>query len=161
MTATERTSIDGTAAYIVALDKICSLANSTLYIYEKDFADLGFNTETRYNTLRQFLLANSYNQLHLLTQDTHYLASLCPRIMMLLRYFSHNMTIRHLPLHMHHLASPFAVVDNLHFVRRFHFDSMQGVFTTNEPQEARSLHAQFNEMWLSSRTTLSATTLGL
>ena len=157
----QHTHLDGTADYIAALDTLCGLAQRELYIFEKDFADIGFNSEARYNTLRAFLLANPANRLHLLAHDTRPLEQYCPRLIMLLRQFGHSMHIYQTPKHLLHLTEPFAVADEAHFVRRFHFDDPRGILAQHDHAGARVLKSRFEEMWAESHAAVSPTTLGL
>ncbi len=157
----KHTPLDGVDDYIAALDTLCGMATRSLCIFEQDFDGLGFNSEKRYDALRHFLLANPYNRLYLLAHDTGYLSRDCPRVGMLLRQFSHCMQIYRTPPHMLNVSEPFAVADELHYVRRFHFDDTRGIFAENDPQGARVLHSQFMEMWSASRPGVSATTTGL
>lgn len=157
----QHTRFDGNADYIAALDTICSAASHSLFIFEKNFEDIGFNSEARYNTLRHFLLANSRAQLRLLTHETQYLSRNCPRMMMLLQQFGHNLSIHRTPQHMHQFTEPFAVADESHYVRRFHFDDTRGILAKDDPQGARSLKSQFEEMWTASQPAVSASVLGL
>jgi hypothetical protein len=157
----QHTHLDGTADYINALDTLCGLAQRELYVFEKDFEDIGFNSEARYNTLRAFLLTSPSNCLHLLAHDTRPLSQRCPRLMMLLRQFGHSMHIYQTPKHLLHLTEPFAVADESHFVRRFHFDDPRGILAQHDPAGARLLKSRFAEMWASSHPAVSPTTLGL
>jgi hypothetical protein len=157
----QHTALQGTADYINALDRICGLAQRSLYIFEKDFEDIGFNSEARYETLRVFLLANPMNRLHLLAHDTGPLVQRCPRMMLLLRQFSYNMQIYRTPEHLRRVSEPFAVADELHYVRRFHFDDPRGILACDDAEGARTLQSRFLEMWSNSRPGAAATTLGL
>jgi hypothetical protein len=65
------TKLNGIVEYISALDTLCNLAQRNLYLFEKNYDGLGFNTEARYTTLRNFLLANPAHRLFVLTHDTH------------------------------------------------------------------------------------------
>lgn len=160
-TELQHTALNGVDDYIKALDSLCAMAGRTLSIFEKDFDGLGFNSEARYDALRRFLLASPINRLYLLAHDTRYLARDCPRMGMLLRQFSHSMQIYRTPPHMMNISEPFAVADDAHYVRRFHFDDTRGIFAINDPHGARALHSQFAEMWAASRPGVSATTTGL
>lgn len=155
------TQFDGAADYSEALDTLCKLATRSLCVFEKDFDGIGFNSEKRYEILRAFLLANPYNSLHLVAHDVRYLANYCPRMTMLLRQFSHNMQIYRTPPHLLNLSEPFAVADEAHYVRRFHFDDTRGVLAQNDPPGARTLQSQFTEIWSASRTGVSPSTTGL
>ncbi len=157
----QHSAFDGVSEYVTALDALCGLAKQTLFIFEKDFDNIGFNSEARCSTLRGFLLANPNVRLHLLAHDTQPLIRFCPRIMNLLRQFGHNMHIHQTPGNLRHLSAPFAVADTRHFVRRFHFDDTRGIFAQNDPEEAIVLKARFEEIWASSRPSVSSTTLGL
>lgn len=157
----QHTALNGTADYIAALDTLCSLAQHNLCVFEKDFEGIGFNSEARYNALRRFLLASPSNRLHLLAHDARPIVQHSPRLIMLLRQFSHNMHIYQTPKHLLHVTEPFAVADEIHFVRRFHFDDPRGILAQNDPEGARTLHSHFNEMWTSSSPSVSSTTTGL
>ena len=155
------TTFDGISEYVAALDELCGLAKKSLFIFENDFDSLGFNSEIRFTQLRRFLLAGPNIQLHLLAHDTQPLVRFCPRIMILLKQFSHLMHIYQTPVNLRHLTAPFAVADAKHFVRRFHFDDTRGIFAQNDSEGAIVLTSRFEQMWESSHPSASAITLGL
>ena len=157
----QHTRLDGINDYSVALDKLCKLAVQNLYLLEKNYDGMGFNSEARYSTLRNFLLASPVHRLFVLAHDTRWLSTECPRMMMLLRQFGASMFIYQTPKNLQNITEPFSVADNSHFVRRFHFDDPRGIFGTNDPGSARLLQSRFLEMWASSRQGISSVTLGL
>jgi hypothetical protein len=157
----QHTQLNGAAEYIAALDTLCERAQHSLFIFEKNFEGAGFNSEARYNSLRRLLLSSPINRLHLLAHDTRPITQHCPRLMMLLRQFSHNMHIWQTPPHLLHLTEPFAVADESHYVRRFHFDDPRGILAQDDVEGARALKSRFSEMWASSRPSLSSTATGL
>jgi hypothetical protein len=157
----QHTRLDGIEDYTIALDKLCKLAEHNLYLFEKNYDGLGFNTEARYATLLNFLLTSSAHRLYVLAHDTRYLSTLCPRMMMLLRQFGTSMFIYQTPKHLQQITEPFSVADESHFVRRFHFDDPRGIFGMHDPESARALKSRFMEMWASSRPGVSSTKLGL
>lgn len=157
----QHTAFSGMADYIAALDTLCGLAQRTLYVFEKNFEEAGFNSSARHDVLRHFLLANPANRLHLLAHDARTATLYCPRLTLLLRQFSSNMHIYQTPRHLLHLSEPFAVADESHCVRRFHFDDPRGLIARNDPENTRSLKSRFEEMWAVSRPGITATTLGL
>ncbi len=159
MTALQHIHLESTADYTAALDTLCRRANHDLYLFEKNFDGLGFNSEARYETLRHFLLGN--HRLHILVHNTHYLCTLCPRMMTLLRQFDQRMAIRQTAPHLQHITAPFCVADNTHYIRRFHFDDPRGLLALNDPENACTLQSQFIEMWRSSHSNISTSTLGL
>lgn len=153
--------LDGVQDYITALDTLCGLAERDLYLFEKNFDGLGFNSEARYLTLHRFLLSNPAHRLYVLAQDTNYLSNYCPRMMLLLRQFSNAMFIHQLPKNLQHISTPFAVADAVHCVRRFHFDDPRGVFEQYDAHSALTLKNYFLEMWSASSPRVSAAKLGL
>lgn len=157
----QHTKLDGIVDYTAALDTLCKLARHDLYMFEKNFDGMGFNAEARYETLRSFLLANPANRLFVLAHDVHYLSTLCPRMIMLLRQFGTGMSIHQTPKNLQHITEPFSVADNLHYARRFHFDDPRGILAQHDPEYARTLKSRFIEMWSASHPAVSATRLGL
>ncbi|MGA7749512.1 MAG: hypothetical protein WCA63_05140, partial [Gallionella sp.] len=65
----QHTRLDGISDYIAALDTLCKLARNNLYLFDKDFDGSGYNSEARYETLRNFLLASPANRLFVLAHD--------------------------------------------------------------------------------------------
>lgn len=157
----QHTPLDGINDYTAALDTLCKLAQHSLYLFEKDFDGLGFNSEARYETLRHFLLADPVNRLFLLAHDMHYLSTRCPRMTMLLRQFDSRMFIHQTAKILLHITEPFSVADNAHYVRRFHFDDPRGLLAQNDPKNARLLESRYLEMWRNSHPAIPVTTLGL
>lgn len=149
------------ADYVAALDTLCGLARHKLFIFEKDFANIGFNSEARFEVLRGFLLANPNNRLQLLAHDTRPMSQYYPRLMTLLRQFGHNMFIYQTPKHLQHLTEPFAVADESRYVRRFHFDDTQGILAHNDGEGARLFQSRFMEMWEASQPSALTTTFRL
>ena len=151
----------GSADYIAALDTLCGLARHSLFVFEKDFVDIGFNSGARFEILRSFLLANPNNRLQLLAHDTRPMSQYCPRLMTLLRQFGHSMFIYQTPRNLQHLTEPFAVADESHYVRRFHFDDTRGIQAQNDVEGARLLKSRFNEMWQASHPSSATSTFSL
>ncbi len=160
-TELQHTRLEGITDYVKALDTLCSLAARSLCLFDKTFEHSGLDSAARYETLRAFLLGSVNSTLLILAHDTDYLAQRCPRTMVLLRQFSHKMHIYRTPEHLRHISEPFAVADDAHYVRRFHFDDLRGLLAQNDPEGARALHGRFMELWAESRPAISATTLGL
>ena len=136
--ALQHTQLDGIEDYNRALDTLCKLAQRNLFLFEKDYDGMGFNTVARHETLRNFLLANPAHRLLVLAHETRYLSTLCPRMMMLLRQFGTSMSIYQTPKNLRHITEPFSVADESHYVRRFHFDDPRGILAQHDPEKART-----------------------
>lgn len=157
----QHTAINGNTEYVAALDSLCRLAQHNLILFEQNFEGLGYNNEARYQTLRGLLLSNPAHRLRVLTHAPHYLATRCPRMTMLLQQFSNRMFIYQTPKNLQHLTEPFAVADDRHYVRRFHFNDPRGLFAQHDPEQAYALKSRFDEMWASSHPAISPSKLGL
>ena len=154
-------AFDSITDYVASLDELCGLAKQSLIIFEKDFDHIGFNAQARHDTLRQFLLSSKKVDFRLLAHDVGPLVRYCPRLMTLSQQFGHLMQIRQTPANLKHLTLPFAVADNQHIVRRFHFDQPAGIFAKNDPEGALVLKSKFEEMWECSRPSAVAGLLNL
>jgi hypothetical protein len=157
----QHTELTGSADYVAALDSICGLAMHNLFVFEKDFVNIGFNSGARLELLRSFLLSNPNNRLQLLAHDTRPMSQNCPRLMTLLRQFGHNMFIYQTPRNLQHLTEPFAVADQAHYVRRFHFDDTRGILARNDVENAQLMKSRFIEMWGLSHPSTSTATFSL
>lgn len=157
----QHTQLLGAADYIAALDTLCKLAQHSLCIFEKDFDNIGFNSEARFASLRHFLLASPNNRLQLLAHNARPLSQYCPRMMMLLKQFGHSMSIYETPKHLQHLSEPFAVADDAHYVRRFHFDDTRGILAQDDVEGGRLLKSRFAEMWAASHPSSMTATISL
>lgn len=146
---TESTSqpFDTQADYVAALAQLCGLAEHTLFLFEKNFDRLGFDSEACYEQLRHFLLAGAGNRLYLLVQDDSHLTRFCPRIMNLLQSFAGSMQLHRMPKQLQHISAPLAIADGIHCLRRFHFDQPQGILTLNDDVGTAPYKSQFLEMW--------------
>lgn len=147
-----QTRITSAAEYSGALDQLCSLAMKELYIFERDFANIGFNNIERHEFIKKFLLASPHNKLQLLAHDTRSVSTNCPRLLNLLRQFGHNFQIYQTPNHFKHLAEAFVVCDDAHYIRRFHMDSTQGIMGLNDPGSTLALKSRFIEIWQASQS---------
>lgn len=150
MTEPQHTHLDGINDYTAALDTLCTLARHNLYLFERNYEGLGFNSEERYETLRHFLLDPPASRLYVLAHDPHYLATRCPRMITLLRQFDNRLFIHQTARNFLHCTAPFCVADSEHYVRRYHFDDPRGLLAKNDPENARALESQYMEMWQSS-----------
>jgi hypothetical protein len=159
--AFQHKQLTSSADYIAALGSLCGLVGHHLMIFERDFVNIGFNNEIRIEKLRAFLLVNPNHRLQLLAHNTLPLSQYCPRLMTLLRQFGHSMFIYQTPKSLQHLTEPFAVADDTHYVRRFHFDDTRGLMGLNDGEGARLLQSRFLEMWSASKPSATTSTFTL
>ena len=152
--------IESVADYEAAIDAVIARANRNIRIFDKQ-ASTAYNSPNRYELLRSFLLASRANRLRIVLHDTGSLAANCPRMMSLLKQFSHCIAIHETGEDAKQVYDPFIVADENHYVHRFHYDSVRGLMALNDLNEAHNFNSRFEEIWEASFPAVSATTLGL
>jgi hypothetical protein len=159
-TPPRHTRLEGIAQYSAAIDTVIAKAQRRIRVFDRNLENIGFNTPGRQELLRSFLLARRVNHLDIVVHDTGYLSRNCPRMLLLLRQFSHGVSIHQTHAHMQGVYDPF-VADGEHYVHRFHFDDSRSLLALDDPQEARNLNDRFDELWDASFPAVFATTIGL
>jgi len=155
----ERT-LEGLVQYDTALDDLLTAAQHTVRIFEYGIGR-NYNSIKRWELLRRLLLARRTNRLCLVLHDAGNIMRDCPRLVGLLRQFSHNLSIHRVLPAARRVYDPFAVADDTHFVRRFHYEDMRGVASIGDIANTRLLIKRFDEIWAASAPAVSATTIGL
>ena len=155
----ERT-LEGLAAYEAALDELIANAAHTVRIFDRSIGR-GFNSSQRYELLRQLLLANRTNRVYIALHETANIVRDCPRLMLLLKQFSHGASIYQTLPAARRVYDPFAVADDTRFVHRFHYADIRGVATVGDVAATQLLLKRFEEIRQASAPSVAATTVGL
>jgi hypothetical protein len=149
------------ADFRVAVDEIVGVVRRELRIFDPDLADYGFNTPAMEERMQNFLLGARTNRLLIAVHDTTYITQSCPRLLRLLRQFSHSIFIHQTDESIRNLEDVLVVADDAHYLRRPHRDHPKGVIILNDAAETRGWFNRFEEIWEASAPAVSATTLGL
>lgn len=157
----QHTKLESIGDYVAGIDTVIGMAQRTIRVFDHSLENMGFNSPKRNELLRNFLLKNRNNRLQIVVHDTEYLARSCPRMTLLLKQFSHGISIHQTHAHAQGVTDPFIVVDGDHYARRYHFEDTRGVLALHDPQGAHALNERFDELWEASFPALFATTLGL
>ena len=152
--------LEGAIACEQALDELIANAAYTVRIFDKNIGR-GFNSPQRYELLRQLLLARRTNRVYIVLHETANIARDCPRLIMLLRQFSHAVSIHQTLPDARRVYDPFAVADDARFVHRFHYDDVRGVATVGDITATGLLLKRYEEIWQASAPAVAATTIGL
>lgn len=156
----EHRRLEGNLEYEQALDALFARPGRKLMIFDR-LLGTAYNSTARYDLLRRFLLASRARTIQIVLHDTSNLERDCPRLVNLLRDFSHAVTIQQTEPQAKGVYDPFAVMDERDYVHRFHYDDTRGLLGFDDPHEARGFVQRFEELWEASTPASSGTTLGL
>ena len=84
----QQSNIDGNQEYEAALDTLFAQSGRMLRIFDRALSG-AYNVPRRHELLRSFLLANRGARIQIVVHDASNLARDCPRLMNLVRDFSH------------------------------------------------------------------------
>lgn len=157
----QHTKLDSIADYTAAIDTVIGLAQRNIRLFERNYEGIGFNSPKRIELLHNFVLASRRNRIFIVAHDTDYLAKYCPRLMTLLRQFSHAISINQTRPHAQGVHEAFVIADDVHYVHRFHFDHPRALLALNDPLGAHTFNDLFSDIWEASSPAISPTTTGL
>jgi hypothetical protein len=149
------------AAQVAAIDTLIGLARRSIRVFDVDLADTGWNSAARAERIVAFLRADRTARLDIVVHDIDWIARSCPHLTGLLKYYSHAITIRRSGADAKHAMDPLVIVDDRHFLHRFHVAQPRAAFGIEEPYEAKPLVERFEAIWASAEPGIGATVLGL
>jgi len=147
--------------YRFAIDRLVERAGRHIRVFDRNLEGAGFNDAARFEALRRFLLHSRDNRLHFVLHDPGPVQRDCPRLLLLLRQFSHAVSIHQTSQEARGIYEGIIVADDAHYVHRFHFDHPRGDWVLNDIGRTQGLLRRFDEIWQASAVAVSATTLGL
>ena len=149
------------AAFQAAVERLLAQPGRELRMFDPNLASLRLNAPERIARLERFLQASRTRRLFLAVHDPEYVSKYCPRLLALLKRYSHAIQVQRTHEEIRELRDAFLVLDAAHFVRRPEAASWRGVLCLDDRNEAYAMRARFLEIWAASYPALSATTLGL
>jgi hypothetical protein len=149
------------AEQIAAIDELIALARTRIRVFDQDLSQTGWNLPARIDRLAAFLRGPRGCRLDIIVHDTTYLETACPRMLNLLRTYSHAMTIYRTGTEAHLAMDPLLIVDDRHYLHRFHFAQPRSAMGIEQPEQTRPLANRFEEIWATGEPGINATVLGL
>jgi hypothetical protein len=144
-----------------AVERLIEQPGRELRLFDPDGAALRLNDPPRIERLERFLLASRTRRLFLVVHNTDHLTRQCPRLMMLLRRFSHAMQINRTHEEIREVQDAFLLLDAMHYVRRPVATLFRGAIGLGDETEGQALRGRFGEIWAASYPAVSSTTVGL
>jgi len=142
--------LEGNAAYEEALDELLDTAAQTLRIFDRQLTN-AFNTPRRFEAMRRLLLANRNHRIQIVLHETTNLVRDCPRLILLLRQFTHGITIRQTMPTARNVYDPFAIADVAGHLHRFHYNSIRGLALYGDTAATHALLQRFAALHEASR----------
>jgi hypothetical protein len=152
---------DTNAGFQSAFNRLMEQPGRELRVFEPDGAALRLSDAQRIERLERFLIASRTRRLYLVVHSTDHLTRQCPRLLTLLRRFSHAMQINQTHEEIRELQDAFLLLDAMHYVRRPMATLFRGAMGLGDENEGQALRGRFGEIWAASYPAVSSTTVGL
>lgn len=149
------------AEQIAAIDELVTLARRRIRVFDQDLAQTGWNHPSRIDHLSGFLRGTRGRRLDIIVHDTTYLETACPRMLKLLQVYSHAVTIYRTGTEARLATDPLLIVDDRHYLHRFHLAQPRAAMGIEQPEQTRPLATRFDEIWATGEPGINATALGL
>lgn len=152
---------DTSQGFQAAVDRLMEQPGRELRLFDPDGAALRLNDPQRIEGLERFLIASRTRRMYLVVHSTDHLTRQCPRLLTLLRRFSHAMQINQTHEEIREVQDAFLLLDAMHYVRRPMATLFRGAMGLGDENEGQALRGRFAEIWAASYPAVSGTTVGL
>lgn len=143
------------------IDALIDRAQARLRVFDTDLAQGGWGGPGRAERLTAFLRRSPHARVEIIVHDTRTIEQACPRLLLLLKAWSHAMTVYRTGPDARHAMNPLVIADDRHHLHRYHADHPRATLAFDAPLATQPLAARFDEIWATGEPGLSATTLGL
>jgi hypothetical protein len=144
-----------------AVERLLEQPGRELRVFDPDGTALRLNDAGRIQGLARFLLASRTRRVYLVVHNTGHLTRQCPRLLTLLRRFSHAIQINQTQEEIRDVQDAFLLLDAVHYVRRPVAALFRGAMGLGDENEGQALRGRFAEIWAASYPAVSSTTVGL
>ena len=152
---------DTNEGFQASVERLLEQPGRELRVFDPDGAALKLNDPGRIERLERFLHASRTRRIYLVVHSTEYLTRQCPRLLSLLRRFSHAMQINRTHEEIREVQDAFLLLDSMHYVRRPVAALFRGAMGLGDGTEGQALRGRFGEIWAASYPAVSSTTVGL
>ena len=149
------------AEQIAAIDTLIGLAQHSIRVYDVDLSGMGWNAVDRTRSLAAFLRASPAARIEIIVRDTGWIERSCPRLMQLLKFHGHVITIRRAGEDARLAMDPLMIVDGVHFLHRFHVSQPRAALSIDDPVAATPLVTRLDAISETAEPGIAPTTLGL
>jgi len=158
---TEYQRFENEGEFHVALERLLEQPGRELRLFDADLKSLQLNSPARIAQLERFLRGSRTRRIYIVVHETDYLTRQCPRMMGLLKLFTHAIQINRTHEEIRSLQDAFLVLDARHYLRRPVAEHFRGAIGLHDETEALAMRSRFQEIWSASYPGVSSTTVGL
>ena len=144
-----------------AVDRFLELPARELRLFDPDLKSLRLNSPARIAQLENFLRGSRTRKIYVVVHHTDHLTRHCPRMLGLLKLFTHAIQINRTHEEIHNLQDAFLVLDSQHYLRRPVAEVFRGAIGLHDETEALAMRSRFQEIWSASYPGVASTTVGL
>ena len=152
---------EGEGDFQKALDWFLEQPGRELRLFDPDLKALRLNSPARIAQLDRFLRGSRTRRLYIVVHHTDHLTRQCPRMLGLLKLFTHAIQINRTHEEIRNLQDAFLVLDARHYLRRPVADYFRGAIGLHDETEALAMRSRFQEIWSASYPGVASTTVGL
>jgi len=158
---TEYQRFEGEGDFQKSLDRFLEQPGRELRLFDPDLKALRLNSPARIAQLDRFLRGSRTRKIYIVVHDTDHLTRQCPRMLGLLKLFTHVIQINRTHEEIRNLQDAFLVLDAQHYLRRPVAEHFRGAIGLHDETEALAMRSRFQEIWSASYPAVSSTTVGL
>lgn len=158
---TEYQRFEGESEFQKALDRFLDQPGRELRLFDPDLKALRLNSPARIAQFDRFLRGSRTRKIYVVVHDTEHLTRQCPRMLGLLKLFTHVIQINRTHEEIRNLQDAFLVLDAQHYLRRPVAGHFRGAIGLHDETEALAMRSRFQEIWSASYPGMSSTTVGL
>ena len=149
------------SGYRDALAAVIALAQREIVCFDQDLLAMGLADIRMVALLNDFAQGSRQRRVRFVVHDAEPMAARAPRLIELLRRYSHAIEVRRTPDHLRHLAERWLLADGGSGAIRFHADHARGKVVADEPAEVQGWWQRAEDLWAESEVCSPASVTGL
>ena len=158
---TEYQRFESESDFQKALERLLDQRGRELRLFDPDLKALRLNLSVRVAQLENFLRGSRNRRIYIVVHHTEHLTRQCPRMMELLKRFTHAIQINRTHEEIRNLQDAFLLLDAQHYLRRPLAERFRGAIGLHDETEALAMRSRFQEIWGASYPGVSSAILGL
>lgn len=152
---------DGEAGFRAAIDLTLAAARREIRVFDRDLARMGLDDRMHAELLTSFLKEGRSRRLRVVLHDTDWIERNAPRLLSLLRLYSHAIEVRRTPEHLREATDCWVLADQANGAIRYHADHARGELVANSPADLQAWWQRFDDLWEASEPCSPGSVTGL